>query len=148
LKKSVSDAYLEARTRRSPSAWAGREAAVAVVELPPGIKQKWIHFVDRRLEGRIQLVDNNFLIQEWGNEDETKYVSRGMPYSVGCVQFSPILITFGDASSAISVEIAWLEEENPNGPGLPVDPGSIAANQLRKLLCERVADYMGRIANP
>ena len=75
---------------------AAYEAAVAVVALPSGVEQEWIEFIDRRLQDRIRVVGESFLVKHWLVEDQEKYLSRGMSYSVECARILSITFASGD----------------------------------------------------
>ena len=124
------------------------EVAIAVSVLPPGVEQEWMQFVNRRLDDRIRVVEENLLVQKLRTEGSNNYISRNMPYSVDCrALLGSIKVTFGSGDYKTSVEVARLKDNESGSPALPVHPASIAGKQLRQVLCAQVAEYMGRVTN-
>jgi len=121
----------------------------AVSILPLGTQEAWIEYVDRRVAAAIQLRSGTISVADLS--DESKYVSRNTPYQVSC---SPVMggsIEFGYGDNSITVPIYGVlldrsKAESP--PPLDVTNSSLAAANLSRALCERIAISLNKILLP
>ncbi|HVZ68755.1 MAG TPA: hypothetical protein VG891_04780 [Rhizomicrobium sp.] len=127
-----------------------REASErAIAKLPPGVESAWLRFIDQRLDLAIHAHGSTVSVLTIlnGVTGESELVSINTPFEVNC---SPIMggnVSFGLGESQILVPIygPLLTVKGIREPNLPVRKDSIAAKNLSMILCDRIADRLGRI---
>jgi hypothetical protein len=136
--------------------------AEAASVLPPGVEDTWKAYVDRRFAAAIQRRGDVVAVAVQGNgsgEEATTLVSRNTPYRIDCPRNfrEGLSIDFGGADDAGLVLIyghfvrgelifpGRRHGEKP--PPLGVDPRSVAATDLSRVLCERIAVKIQQVMN-
>jgi hypothetical protein len=121
----------------------------AVNVLPPGTQEAWLEYVDRRMAVAIQSKAGALFVT--GLSDEPKYLSRNTPYQVSCYPNMGGSIEFGYGENSTTVPIYGLmldDKKTEKAPLLGVADSSIAAANLTKILCERIAASLTRLLLP
>lgn len=119
--------------------------ARSVAVLAAGTEEAQIAYLDRRLTTAIRPVAGAVRLHgSWlGFGDTITIISTNVPYQISCGQFG-ITVRFGYGDDSVSVELAnhnlALADEPPPPLGVHID--SIAARDLYKKLCHRVAQRL------
>lgn len=121
------------------------EAEKAVSILPEGVEAAWLSYVDRRVAATVQRTGP--LVKVHGDLDhvtnKTTIISVNTPYRVECDALTGGTVTFGRLDDSVTVTIFGLMVADPSAeraPSLGVNRLSIAATNLTKTLCSRLAN--------
>ena len=124
------------------------KAAMAVRILPPGTKEVWLQYVDRRFsallhrEGAVIHITSIFGDVLGGH----RFVSANTPYIISCDPLLGGSIRFGYGENAIEVYLygllAWGTHHHPP---LGVHRQSIAAKRLYEDLCARITERVKKM---
>ena len=112
--------------------------------LPPGIREQWIEYVQKRVDLLVKPTAGSIAIVADQETETTVLLSRSTPYKLSC-EPSLGLIEFGDGPDAPTVTIWTTTGGEENQPSLDVSEFSIAANELSKALCERASTSLNAI---
>jgi hypothetical protein len=120
----------------------------AVSDLPPGTKEAWIAYVERRVAAAIQLKAG--AISVTSVSDETTFVSRNTPFKVSCNPGTGGLVEFGYGENSVTVPIYGLlvDRQTESSPPLGVIQTSVAAANLSRTLCKRISAALSKIVQP
>lgn len=155
----------ETSKRTESDAEAAAEKAVSV--LPPGTEDAWLAYVDRRIAATLHR--SGSVIQLTGGVNDimgtTAYVSVNSPYGISCnVGDGDLTFGYGHASVtcpdggepeidndftvAVYGDVTNADPSAERSPPLGVHKLSIAARNLDKSLCKRIAERLQEIMAP
>lgn len=159
------------------------EKAKAINVLPPGTKEAWDAYVDRRISSMLQRSGSTIQLVDFESKilNKTTFVSVTSPYIITCdmvagsIKFPQTATKYGDDIETVTLYIYLLGQDsrllrdhsalntshmesvseksiyiNPDvseeqPPPLGVDVESVAAEELRQHLCQRITDKVQSI---
>jgi hypothetical protein len=138
--------YSEKQKSLAQQAKLNFDTAVSV--LPPGTQEAWIAYVERRVAAAIQ--SKAGAISVTSLLDETTFVSRNTSFKVSCSPSTGGSVEFGYGENSVTVPIyGWLVDRDAESPPpLGVNRSSVAATNLSRILCERIAASINKIVQP
>ena len=140
--------YAYSTQQRSLAEKAQLDNEKAVNVLPPGTQDAWIPYVERRVAAAIQIKGGAISVASV--LDETTFVSQNTPFKVSCSPSTGGSVEFGYGENSVTVPIyGWLVDRDAESPPpLGVNRSSVAATNLSRILCERIAASINKIVQP